>query len=221
MLNAGLEAEGSRLGTLHVAAGRTRRLTGGLTGSALLLTEVGVDGTEGVASLEFEGVVVELCDRTCLAVEASVAERFKAESAVLEAARVEVLAVQECDGTRGFGTGPTEGAGARVDSVRDGAMMPDLVDVAVVDVEGWGVGRLRMDWVRPRGAEGGGMAAFASFALVETPMVGFARPDIGKLEVETCFVMSERGVSCGSWLFFFTVVSLSTESYSISALLES
>ena len=133
MLKAGLEVEGSRLGTLDVAAGRTRRLTRGLTGSALLLTEVGVDGAEGVASLEVEAVVVELCDRTCLAVEASVAERFKAESAGLEVARVEVLAVRECDGTRGFGAAPTEETGARVDSVREGGTKPDLVDVAVVD----------------------------------------------------------------------------------------
>lgn len=132
-MKAGLEVEGSRLGTLDVAAGRTRRLTRGLTGSALLLIEVGVDGAEGVASLELEAVVVELCDRTCLAVETSAAERFKAESAVLEAARVEALAVRECDGTRGFGAVPTEEAGARVDSVRVGATNPDLVEVAVVD----------------------------------------------------------------------------------------
>jgi len=136
VLKAGLEVEGSRLGTLEVGAGRRRRLTRGLTGSALLLTEVGVDGAEGVASLEVEAVVVELCDRTCLAVEESVADRFRAESAVLEAARVEVLAVRECDGTRGFETVPTEEAGARVDSVREGATKPDLVEVAVVDVEG-------------------------------------------------------------------------------------
>lgn len=133
MLKAGLEVEGSRLGTLEVAAGRTRRLTKGLTGSALLLTEVGVDGAGGVASLEVEAVVVELCDRTCLVVEESVADRFKAESAVLEAARVEVLAVRECDGTRGFATVPTEEAGTRVDCVREEATSPDLVAVAVVD----------------------------------------------------------------------------------------
>jgi len=133
VLKAGLEVEGSRLGTLEVAAGRTRRLTKGLTGSALLLTEVGVDGAGGVASLEVEAVVVELCDRTCLVVEESVADRFKAESAVLEAARVEVLAVRECDGTRGFATVPTEEAGTRVDCVREEATSPDLVAVAVVD----------------------------------------------------------------------------------------
>ena len=78
-----------------------------------------------------------------------------------------------------------------------------------------------MDWVRAKGAEGGGIAAFSSFAFVEIATVGFARPNIGKLEVETSFVLVERGVSCGSWLLFFTVVSLSTESYTISALLES
>lgn len=78
-----------------------------------------------------------------------------------------------------------------------------------------------MDWVRPRGAEGGGIAAFSSFALAEIPTFDFARLDIGKLEVETSFVLTERGVSCGSWLLFFTVGSLSTESYTISALLES
>lgn len=189
--------EGSRLGTLDVAAGRTRRLTRGLTASALLLSEVGVDGAGGVASLELEAVVVELCDRTCLAVEARVAERFKVESPVLEAARVEVLAVREWDGTRGFGTVPAEETGARVDSVREGATNPDLVEVATVDAGVWAIGRLRMDWVRARGADGGGIAAFSSFAL-EIPMVGFARPDIGKLEVGTSFVLSERGVSCGS-----------------------
>lgn len=74
MLKAGLEVEGSRLGTFEVAAGRTRRLTRGLTGSALLLIEVGVDGAEGVASLELEDRVVELCVRKCLVVEGSVAE---------------------------------------------------------------------------------------------------------------------------------------------------
>lgn len=78
-----------------------------------------------------------------------------------------------------------------------------------------------MDWVRPRGAEGGGIAAFSSFALVEIVVVGLVRPDIGKLELETCFVLSERGVSCGSWLLLFPVATLSTESYTISALLES
>lgn len=86
-----------------------------------------------------------------------------------------------------------------------------------------------MDWVRPRGAEGGGMAALSSFALVGMPMValvgmpmvGRVGLDIGRLEAETSFVLSERGVSCGSWLLFFTVPSLSTESYTISALLES
>jgi hypothetical protein len=55
---------------------------------------------------------------------------------VLEAVRVEVLAMRECDGTRGFGTVPVEEAGARVDSVREGATKPDLVDVVVVDVDG-------------------------------------------------------------------------------------
>lgn len=78
-----------------------------------------------------------------------------------------------------------------------------------------------MDWVRPRGAEGGGIDVFSSFALVGRPMAGFVRPDSGRLEVETSFVLSERGVICGSWLLFFTVPSLSTESYTISALLES
>ena len=78
-----------------------------------------------------------------------------------------------------------------------------------------------MDWVRPRGAEGGGIAAFSSFALADILVVGFVRLDMGKLEVEISFVLSERGVSCGSWLLFFTVPSLSTESYTISALLES
>jgi len=65
------------------------------------------------------------------------------------------------------------------------------------------------------------MEALSSFALAEIPTVGFARLDIGKLDVETSFVLTERGVNCGSWLLFFTVVSLSTESYTISALLES
>jgi hypothetical protein len=129
-LKAGLEVEGSRLGAFDVAGGRTRRLTRGLTGSALLLTEVGVDGAEGVASLEVEDVVVELCDRRCFA------ERFKVESPVLALARFEVLAVRECDGMRGFGAAAAEEAGARVDSVREGATSPDLEDVAVVDVEG-------------------------------------------------------------------------------------
>jgi hypothetical protein len=55
-----------------------------------------------------------------------------------------------------------------------------------------------MDWVRPRGAEGGGIAALSSLGLVEIPTVGLVRPDIGKLEVETSFVLIERGVSCGS-----------------------
>jgi Ni/Fe-hydrogenase subunit HybB-like protein len=45
------------------------------------------------------------------------------------------------------------------------------------------------------------------------PTVGLVRPDIGKLEVGTSFVLVERGVSCGSWLLFFSVPSLSTESY--------
>ena len=138
-MKAGLAAEGSRLGTFDVAPGRTRRLTRGLPGSAVLLTEVGVDGAEGVASLDVEDAVVELCDRRCFVVEVSVAERFKVESPVLALARVEVLAVRECNGTRGFGAVPTEDAGARVDSVREGATNPDLVDVAavaVVDVEG-------------------------------------------------------------------------------------
>lgn len=134
-MKAGLEVEGSRLGTFDVAAGRTRRLTRGLLGSALILTEDGVDGAEGVASLEVEDEVVELCDRRCFVVEVSVAERFKVESPVLALARVEVLAVRECDGTRGFGAAAEE-AGARVDSVREGATNPDLVDVAVVDMEG-------------------------------------------------------------------------------------
>jgi hypothetical protein len=136
VLKAGLEVEGSRLGTLDVAPGRTRRLTRGLTGSALLFVEVGVDGAEGVASLELEAVVVELCVRRCLVVEASAAEGFEVESPVLEVARVEVLAVRECETTRGFGAVPTEEPGARVGSVREGAIKPDLVDVAVADVEG-------------------------------------------------------------------------------------
>jgi hypothetical protein len=135
-LKAGLEAEGSRLGMFEVAAGRTRRLTRGLTGSALLLVEVGVDGAEGVASLELEDRVVELCVRKCLVVEVSAAEGLEVESAVFEAPRVEVLAVRECDGTRCFGTAPVEEAGARVDSVREGATIPDLVDVAVEDMDG-------------------------------------------------------------------------------------
>lgn len=133
MLKAGLEVEGSRFGTLDVAPGRTRRLTGGLTGSALLLIEVGVDGVEGVVSLELRPVVVELCERRCL--EARVVERFRVESPVLEAARVEVLAVRECETTRGFGAVVVEDAGARVDSDRAGAVKPDLVDDAVVDDE--------------------------------------------------------------------------------------
>jgi hypothetical protein len=136
VLKAGLEVEGSRLGTFEVAAGRTRRLTRGLAGSALLLVEVGVDGAEGVVSLELEDRVVELCVRRCLVLEGSVAEGLETESPVLEAVRVEVLAVRECDGTRGFGTVPVEEAGARVDSVREGATSPDLVDVTVADVEG-------------------------------------------------------------------------------------
>jgi hypothetical protein len=135
-LKAGLEVEGSRLGTFDGAAGRTRRLTRGLLGSALILTEDGVDGAEGVASLEVEDEVVELCDRRCFVVEVSVAERFKVESPVLALARFEVLAVRECDGMRGFGAAAAEEAGARVDSVREGATSPDLEDVAVVDVEG-------------------------------------------------------------------------------------
>jgi hypothetical protein len=52
-------------------------------------------------------------------------------------------------------------------------------------------------------------------------MAGFVRPDSGRLEVETSFVLSERGVSCGSWLLFVTVPSLFAGSYTISALLES
>jgi hypothetical protein len=52
--------------------------------------------------------------------------------------------------------------------------------------------------VRPKGAEGGGIVALSSLALVERPMVGFGRPAIGKLEVGTSFVLVERGVSCGS-----------------------
>jgi hypothetical protein len=195
VLKAGLEVEGSRLGTFDVAAGRTRRLTRGLTASALLLIEVGVDGAEGVASLELEDNVVELCVRRCLVVEVSGAEDLEVDSPVLEVLRVEVLAVRECDGTRGFGAVPTEEVGARVDNVRDGATKLDFVKVAVVDVVGGGVGRLRMDRVRPRGTEGGGIAAFSSFVLVGIPIVGLARPAIGKLEVGTSFVLVER---CGS-----------------------
>jgi hypothetical protein len=136
VLKTGLEVDGSRLGTLDVAPGRTRRLTRGLTGSALLLIEVGVDGAEGVPSLELEAAVIELCVLRCLVVEASAAEGFEVESPVLEVARVDVLAVRECETTRGFGAVPTEDAGARVDSVREGAIKPDLVDVAVADVVG-------------------------------------------------------------------------------------
>jgi hypothetical protein len=136
VLKAGLEVDGSRLGTLDVAPGRTRRLARGLTGSVLLFVEVGVDGAEGVASLELEAVVVELWVRRCLVVEASAAEGFEVESPVLKVARVEVLAVRECETTRGFGAVPTEEPSARVDSVREGAIKPDLVDVAVADVEG-------------------------------------------------------------------------------------
>jgi hypothetical protein len=78
-----------------------------------------------------------------------------------------------------------------------------------------------MDWARPRGAEGGGIEVFSSFGLVGRLMAGFVRPDSGRLEVETSFVLSERGVSCGSWLLFVTVPSLFAGSYTISALLES
>jgi hypothetical protein len=198
VLKAGREVEGSRLGTFDVAAGRTSRLTRGLTGSALLLFDVGVDGAEGVASLELEDRVVELCVRRCLVVEGSGAEDFEIEPPVLEALRVEVLAVRECDGMRGFGTVAVEEAGARVDNVREGATKLDFVEVAVVDVAGRGVGRLRMDCVRPGGIEGGGIAAFSSFVLVRIPTVGLARPAMGKLEVGTSFVLVERGVSCGS-----------------------
>lgn len=129
-MKAGLEVVGSRFGTLDVAPGRTRRLTGGWTRSALLLTDVGVDGVEGVVSLELRPVVVELCDRTCLEDEARVVERFRVESPVLVAARVEVLAVRDCETTRAFGAVVVEEAGARVVRDREGAVKPDLVDDA-------------------------------------------------------------------------------------------
>lgn len=135
MLKAGLEVDGSRFGTLDIAPGRTRRLTGGLTASALLLTDVGVDGVECVVSLEPRPVVVELCDRRCLEDEVRVVERFRVESTVLVAARVEVLAVRECETTRGFAAVVVEEADARVERDREGAVKPDLVDDAVADEE--------------------------------------------------------------------------------------
>lgn len=134
-MKAGLVVVGSRFGTLDVTPGRTSRLTEGLTGSALFLAEVGVDGVEGVVSLELRPVVVELCDRRCLEDKERVLDRFKVESPVLDAARVEVLAVRECETTRGFGAVVVEEAGARVDRDREGAVKADLVDAAAVDEE--------------------------------------------------------------------------------------
>lgn len=87
---------------------------------------------------------------------------------------------------------------------------------------GCGIERVRIDCVRVRGAEGGGMAALSSFARVAIPAAGLIGLDKGKLEDETSLVvLTERGVSCGSWLLSFRAPSLSTESYTISALLES
>jgi len=94
VLKTGREVEGSSFGAFDVAVGRTRRLTRGLVGSVLLFSEVGVDGVDGAVSLDFSPVVIELCDRRCL-VAAVVADRFKVESPVLEAAIVEVLGVRE------------------------------------------------------------------------------------------------------------------------------
>lgn len=96
------------------------------------LTEVGVDGVEGVVSLELRPVV-ELCDRRCLEDEPMVVEGFKVESPVLEAAIVEVLAVRECETTRGFGAEVVEEVGARVESDREGAVKADLVAAAAVE----------------------------------------------------------------------------------------
>lgn len=94
------------------------------------MIEVGVDGVEGVVSLELRVVVVELCDRRCLEVEARVVEGFRVESPALVAARVEALAVRECEATRGFGAVVVEEAGVRLDSDGEGAVKPDLVDDA-------------------------------------------------------------------------------------------
>lgn len=92
-----------------------------------------MDGADGVVNLELRPVVVELCDRRCLEDELRVVERFRVESPVLEVAIVEVLAVRECEATRGFGAVVVEEVGARVGRIREEAVRADLVAAAVVE----------------------------------------------------------------------------------------
>ena len=101
-----------------------------------------------------------------------------------------------------------------MDRDREGGAMVDLVAEAVED-EGCGNARVRVDWVRAREVEGGGMAATYCLTL---GLIGLETGKEGEGIWLVVFV--ERGVSCGSWLLFL-LPSLSAGSCTVSALLES